>query len=157
MAATVEGANLVGTTSNGVPMVQGSDNLIKINIDRPVAIDLKTFKDNIAPYLEGDNNIVEVDISGGDNYISDIVLKKNKLILTKNTVNGEEVEEIGLPYATDGTLESCEYIISEDKIKTSWSKVHGVEKEPWEEVVWGREYNVIKDNAGSIISITREE
>ena len=58
MAITVEGATIKATASNGIPMVEGSKNLIKINITNPINMNLDTFKNNLQPYLTGDNNAV---------------------------------------------------------------------------------------------------
>ena len=156
MAITVEGATIKATTSNLIPMVEGSENLIKINITNPININLDTFKNNLQPYLTGSNNVVEIDITGGGNtYIDTIDLNKNKLVIKSKSVYGQTVKEIDLPYATDGELESCSYIADDNKIYTSWSKVKGVEDEPWKEVIWSHAYKVTTDTNGNIISIQR--
>ena len=156
MAITVEGAEVKGTTSNYLPMLDGTNNLIKINITNPINMNLNTFKDNLQPYLTGDNNVVEIDISGGGNsYIETIDLNKNKLVIRSKSVYGQTTKEINLPYATDGELESCVYISDEKAIYTSWSKVKGTEDEPWSEIVWSSKYSVTTDNNGSIISVKR--
>lgn len=156
MAITVEGATIKATASNGIPMVKGSENLIKINITNPINMNLDTFKNNLQPYLTGDNNVVEIDITGGgDAYVEDIDLNKNKLIIKGKSVYGQTVKEIDLPCAIDGELESCKYIASDNKIRTSWSKVKGDGDEPWAGIIWSQDYTVVTDNNGNIISISR--
>ena len=156
MAITVEGATIKATSPNGIPMVEGSENLIKINITNPINMNLDTFKNNLQPYLTGDNNVVEIDITGGgDAYVEDIDLNKNKLIIKNKSVYGQTVKEIDLPCAIDGELESCRYEEGAKKIHTSWSKVKGGGDEPWAGIVWSQDYTVVTDNNGNIISISR--
>ena len=156
MAITVEGATIKATASNGIPMVEGSENLIKINITNPINMNLDTFKNNLQPYLTGDNNVVEIDITGsGDAYVEDIDLNKNKLIIKGKSVYGQTVKEIDLPCAIDGELESCRYEEGAKKIRTSWSKVKGDGDEPWGGIVWSQDYTVVTDSRGNIISISR--
>ena len=80
---------------------------------------------------------------------------KNKLIIKGKSVYGQTVKEIDLPCVIDGELESCRYEEGAKKIHTSWSKVKGVEDEPWEEVIWSHAYKVTTDTNGNIISIQR--
>ena len=156
MAITVEGATIKATASNGIPMVEGSENLIKINITNPINMNLDTFKNNLQPYLTGDNNVVEIDITGGgDAYVEDIDLNKNKLIIKNKSVYGQTVKEIDLPCAIDGELESCRYEEGAKKIRTSWSKVKGDGDEPWGGIIWSQDYTVVTDSRGNIISISR--
>ena len=115
-----------------------------------------TFKNNLQPYLTGDNNVVEIDITGsGDAYVEDIDLNKNKLIIKGKSVYGQTVKEIDLPCAIDGELESCRYEEGAKKIRTSWSKVKGDGDEPWGGIVWSQDYTVVTDSRGNIISISR--
>lgn len=149
---SVEGAELLGTTLKGIPMVQGSNNLIKIKIDNPIDINLKTFQNNTYPYLNGDDNVVEVDISGGDNFVQDVTLNDNSLTILKKTVNGTQEKTVKLPYTTIGTLKEliCDY--NTKKIYTSWSKDID---DPRSETFWSVVYNIITDDLGNIISIER--
>ena len=155
MAMNVQGASIAGVTDNGIPMVEGSNNLIKINIDNPINIDLNTFKDNIYPYVSGNNNIVNIDILGTDNFISNIQIDNENLVITKRTVNGEETYNIKLPNCRDGELSSLRWLKDTNTIIGNWEQVIGVDNEPMDSRTVDFSYNVVTNDIGEIISIER--
>lgn len=129
MAVEVTGGTIVGTSAAGVPFVQGSDNLIKISIDNPIDINLNTFKDNILPYLDGDNNIVNIEISGADTYVKEVkLLNDYQLQIVTKTPNGEKIENIPLPFQKLGEIEQVD--CDDMGIMTVTKTIEGAEGQP---------------------------
>ena len=121
---------------NGMPFLQGSNNLIKIKINNPIDLNLETFKNNIFPYLDGSHNIVDVEINSTENTLTNIELEGAYLKLTKRTLNGESVSYVDLPWAKDGDIKeityngssvSVEYYI--DSEKHTATRIYAVEKD----------------------------
>ena len=158
MAVEVTGAQIKGTNSSGVPFVQGSDNLIKITIDDPINLNLDTFKNNILPYLDGNNNVVNIEIIGTEVFVENIELTNDfKLKISKKTVNGPRVEYIQLPYVNDGEIVDITFnresnLTGQGRLTVNYS-IEGAQGEPF---IKTENYNV-NETDGIITSITKYE
>lgn len=97
--------------SNGIPYLEGNDNIINIIIDPPLAVDLSTFNTNQEyPYINGDRNIVTINLGGASYAFKDVILDKNNLIFTTLM---ETKKDVSLPdIVTDITRSGTNLVVS---------------------------------------------
>ena len=158
MAINVQGAEIKATTETGLPMLKGSNNLIQVTISNPISIDLQSFAKNILPYLDGNDNVVNIDIIGAESdIVENIYIEDSDLVIQRKTLQGDEEKRYPLAYCKDGQLHSLLYDIDNKSITTTYDNVIGISGEPFVREVIDSTYKVITDNLGNILEIIRND